>query len=388
MKTNGPLVPSVQSNGSPSRCATHALIVLATCALGTVLYLGHEVFVPVVLALLFATLLSATVEALFRRGVPRGIAAFLLLFVLLTIIGLTFNAVADPARQWFANLPHTMRVIERKVHPLAQALNQIEALTNRAGVIANPAGTTQHADAPAASPTPVSTLSAIEVLSQTRSGMVSTLTVVILSLFLLSGGPPMLARMAASLADDMQAVNVLRIIDAIRSEVARYYGTLALINVGLGVATGLIMMSLGVPNPFLWGTMAAVLNFIPYVGGATTLVVLSVVALVSFDSIGTIIAVPAAYLALATIEGQVVQPLLVGHRLELNPILVFLAVWFGGCLWGVAGVVIAVPTLVGLKVAAEHSRGGRALVEFLGPAGTARRKLTHRRSESRSEITA
>jgi len=379
MKTNGEMT---------SRYATQALMVLAICAVGTVLYFGHEVFVPVALALLFATVLSGAVEALHRRRLPRSLASILLLLVLLTLVGITFNAVADPARQWFANLPHTLRVIERKVHPVALALNQIEALGTRAGAIANPGAVAPRPEAPAAVSAPASSLSAYEVLSQTRSGLVSTLTVVILSLFLLSGGPPMLARMAASLADDVQAVHVLRIIDAIRSEVGRYYGTIAIINLGLGAATGVAMMVLGVPNPFLWGTMAAVLNFIPYVGGATTLVVLTVVALVSFDNVGRIIAVPAVYLGLATIEGQVVQPLLVGHRLDLNPLLVFLAVWFGGWLWGIAGIVIAVPTLVALKVAAEHRRAGHALAAFLGPAGSARRSTTRRRDQSGSEMTA
>ncbi|MFI4867822.1 MAG: AI-2E family transporter [Steroidobacterales bacterium] len=388
MKPDHPPVRSARPEGVQSRRPTPALIVLAICAVGTVLYLAHEVFVPVALALLFATVLSGTVEMLRRRGLPRAIGACLLLFVLLVIIGVIFNAVAEPARQWFANLPHTLRVIERKVHPAALVLNQIEALGDRAGAIGNPSGGAQHADAPAAGPAAASSVSAIEVLNLTRSGLVSTATVVILSLFLLSGGPPMLARMAASLADHVQAVQVLRVIDAIRNELGRYYGTLALINLGLGIATGVSMMLLGVPNPFLWGTMAALLNFIPYVGGATTLVVLAVVALVSFDGVGKIIAVPATYLGLAVIEGQVVQPLLVGRRLELNPLLVFLAVWFGGWMWGIAGIVIAVPTLVALKVAAEHSQGGGAVVAFLGPADAARGGLTRTRSRAGSGIVA
>jgi predicted PurR-regulated permease PerM len=128
-------------------------------------------------------------------------------------------------------------------------------------------------------------------------------------------------------------------------------------------------MLLGLPNPFLWGTVAAVLNFVPYVGSATTLLILTVVALVSFNGVGRIAAVVASYLALATIEGQVVQPLFVGHRLEINPLLVFLAVWFGGWMWGIAGITIAVPGLVALKVAAEHSERGQPLVEFLSPGG-------------------
>jgi predicted PurR-regulated permease PerM len=356
------------------RCVARALVVLATCAVGTVLYFGHEVFVPVVLALLFATLLSGTVEALHRHRVPRSIAAFLLLFALLSVVGATVNAVADPARQWFADLPRTLRVIERKVHPAAVLLNRIEMLSSRAGAIAEQGGAARAASPPAAAIPPASPLSAGEVFTHTRATLVSTVTVIILSLFLLSGGPPMLARMAASVAsDEVAAAHVLRIIDAIRSELGRYYATIALINLGLGAATGLVMMLLGMPSPFLWGTMAAILNFIPYVGGATTLAILSLVALVSFDSIGRIIAVPAAYLALATIEGQVVQPLLVGHRLDLNPLLVFLAVWFGGWLWGIAGIAIAIPTLVALKVAAKHSKGGKPVVAFLGPTAASSR---------------
>jgi predicted PurR-regulated permease PerM len=128
------------------------------------------------------------------------------------------------------------------------------------------------------------------------------------------------------------------------------------------------MWALGMPNPVLWGAMAGVLNFIPYAGSATTLVVLTIVAFVSFDDIGNVLLVAGSYLGLATIEGQVVQPLLVGQRLALNPIIVFLALWFGGWLWGIAGIVMAVPLLVTLKVVAEHSARGQPMVEFLSPA--------------------
>jgi predicted PurR-regulated permease PerM len=351
-----------------------ALVILAACAVIALLYVCHEVFVPVALALLFALVLSSAVEALHRRGLPRGAGAVLMLVVLLTIIGVTLSAVAEPAQAWFAGLPQTLQTIERKVRPVQRALSRIELLTSRADALAsaNP-GAQRSAPAPAA-PNATAPVSAANVLVETRSGIVSTVTVIILTLFLLSGGPPMLARMMAALSTNVYATHVLKVIEAIRSELGRYYGTVALINLALGVATGLTMMLLGLPNPFLWGTMAAVLNFIPYVGSATTLVILSVVALVCFDSVGRIAAVMASYLALATIEGQIVQPLFVGHRLELNPLLVFLAVWFGGWMWGIAGITIAVPSLVALKVAAEHSSRGQPLVEFLSPVRTKSRR--------------
>jgi predicted PurR-regulated permease PerM len=299
---------------------------------------------------------------------------------LLTIIDVTLNAVAGPAQEWFAGLPQTLQTIERKVRPVQKALSRIKLLTSRADALASANPAPQHSSPAPAAPNATAPLSAADVLVETRSGLVSTISVIILTLFLLSGGPPMLARMMAAVATDVHATHVLKVIEAIRSELGRYYGTIALINLTLGVATGVTMMLLGLPNAFLWGTMAAVLNFIPYVGSATTLVILSVVALVCFDSIGRIAAVTASYLALATIEGQIVQPLLVGHRLELNPLMVFLAVWFGGWMWGIAGIAIAVPSLVALKVAAEHSHRGQPLVEFLSP-GRPRSRRVGRRSK-------
>jgi len=115
------------------------------------------------------------------------------------------------------------------------------------------------------------------------------------------------------------------------------------------------------------------LNFIPYVGSTLTLLLLTLVALVTFDHMGQVVAVTASYLAVATLEGQVVQPLVLGRRLKLSPIIVFLALWFGGWFWGIAGIVIAVPALISLKVVAQHSARGRALTELLGPEDSTRR---------------
>jgi predicted PurR-regulated permease PerM len=157
------------------------------------------------------------------------------------------------------------------------------------------------------------------------------------------------------------------VIENVRREVGRFYVTSALINIGLGLATSLAMMWCGMPNPFLWGTVAALFNFIPYAGPTATLAILTIVALVSFDGLPRVFAVAGSYVALAAVEGQVIQPLLVGRRLQLNPMLVFLALWFGGMFWGIAGIVLATPALVALKVIASHSRSGAPLLDFLSP---------------------
>jgi predicted PurR-regulated permease PerM len=121
------------------------------------------------------------------------------------------------------------------------------------------------------------------------------------------------------------------------------------------------------PTPFLWGAVAAILNYIPYAGPATTLTVVTLVAVVSFNTLGHVLGVAGTYVVLAAIEGQLVQPLLVGRRLEVNPLLIFLALWFGGLFWGIAGVILATPSLVALKVIAENAKSGNAMMEFLGP---------------------
>jgi predicted PurR-regulated permease PerM len=360
--------PPDPSTASPRYLAraSRALLVLATVAVGALLYFGHEVFKPVALALLFALVLSNAVEGLHRFGLPRAVSAFLMLLILITGIGAATDALIEPAQKWLASAPSTLQVVERKIRPVERWMNRLEGLTHRAGEM----GGAHTPPAAPSGPPAAAPLSGSQVLSATGATLAAIVTIVILTLFLLSGGPPMLARMAASLGSDLQAVHALRVIDAIRTELGRYYGTITLINIGLGAATAVAMLLLGVPNPYLWGAVAAVLNFIPYVGSATTLVLLAVVALVSFDDLGHVFGAVGSYLALATIEGQVVQPLLVGRRLDLNPILVFLAVWFGGWFWGVAGIVIAVPALVALKVAATHSEHAGAVVAFLSPSGS------------------
>jgi predicted PurR-regulated permease PerM len=337
--------------------------VLVAGAVGLLLYFAHVAFVPIALALLLALVLSGPVEALHGWRVPRSISAAVLLIATVGIFAVLVNFLSAPAQTWFAAAPHTLRLIERKIRPVEQVVSRIDELRNSAGNI----GSATHG-APAPAPTvAVPEESAPAMLFDATRPALSSVTVVILTLFLLAGGPPMLARMTSAFASDLNSAHIILVIEKVRREVGRFYVTTALINVGLGLATALAMMWCGMPNPWLWGTMAAVLNFIPYLGSTTTLIVLTVVAIVSFDGLGHALAVAGSYLALATVEGQFVQPLLVGRRLQLNPMLVFLALWFGGLFWGIAGIILATPTLVALKVVAENASGGRPLVNFLSP---------------------
>ncbi len=355
-----------------------SLRVLAAVAILGLLYVGHAAFIPVALAGLLALILAGPVEALHRIGLPRSVCAFVVVLLLMALAGVSINLLWTPAQNWWAAAPQTLRAIERKARPISQFMSRVEVLTNRADQLADPGNAPAAAHAapqvvvPANEPAaaqPARSPIAIIIFDQTRTVVMSSLTVLMVMLFLLSGGPPMLARMSSALASDLKSTHTLRVITAVRTELSRYYGGLAMINIGLGAATAGAMALLNMPNPLLWGAVAGVLNFIPYVGSATMLLLLLIVAFVTFSGLGHVALVGASYLALATIEGQIVQPLVIGRRLDLNPMIVFLALWFAGWFWGVAGIVMAVPALVSLKVVAAHSLRGRPLTEFLGPNG-------------------
>jgi predicted PurR-regulated permease PerM len=344
---------------SVDRRIMKAATLLAFLAVGAILYFAAAAFIPVAIALFFALLLSPAVDALQRLRLPRALAAcFVMLALLLAGAGI-LDAISAPAKEWFARAPQTIHKIELRIRPVRSVIAQVDAVKQRADQLAQG----PHA---AASPLPPPSSGGSYAFEMTQS-LLEALTVIPLTLFFLAGGPPLLARMAASLAGSEKSAACLRVTEAIRAELGRYFGTVAVINLGLGLATAAAMVALGMPNALLWGTVAAVLNFIPFLGPVTTLVILAIAAIVTFTGIGQALAVPGAFLGLHLLESQLVQPLFVGHRLDVNGLVILLAVWFGFWFWGIPGVVLAVPLLVALKVASEHLEGWHSVREFLSP---------------------
>jgi len=350
----------------PGRYLARPLWIVAICVAFTALRLGRDLLIPVVLAVLLALVLSGIVETLRRYRVPRGVSALVLLLLISVAMGGVLHAVWTPARQWIESAPRVLRTIEHKTRSAQSVVRRIDAIARRASALAGAGDPPGAAPAPAP---PASWVSAMDVVESTSGVAAALLMGAALTLLLLAAGPPTLARMTAPIASEGRAVQALRVIDAIRVDLGRYYGTLALLNLLFGTATSLLMWSLGMPNPMLWGALAAVLNFIPYLGCATTFVILTVVAFVSFDGIGKTLLAGTSFLLLAAIEGHIIEPVFVGRRLDLNPIVVLVALWLGAWMWGIAGMVVALPVLVATKVAASRSPNGDAVVRFLSPAG-------------------
>jgi predicted PurR-regulated permease PerM len=126
------------------------------------------------------------------------------------------------------------------------------------------------------------------------------------------------------------------------------------------------MYFLGIPNPVLWGVMTALLHYIPYLGALAGITILTVVAILTFDDFTRILLVPSTYFALHFIEAYFVTPTILGRRLALNPVMIFVWLIFWGWVWGVIGAVLAVPILAVLKIVSDHFKSLAPLGEFLG----------------------
>ena len=188
---------------------------------------------------------------------------------------------------------------------------------------------------------------------------------VVLLLFLLASGDMFYEKLVRVLPTLTDRKRGLRIAYDIEREVSRYLLTITIINFALGAVIGAGLFVLGMPNPILWGLIAALLNFVPYIGAITGMAVVSVVAMVSFPTLGHALLAPAFYMFCSAIEGQFITPALVGRRLQINAIAVFLAIVFWGWIWGVIGVFVAVPMLIVVKVFCRHIESLSGLDEFL-----------------------
>ena len=202
---------------------------------------------------------------------------------------------------------------------------------------------------------------AADTFSDVGATLGATLLFVI---FLLSSGDLFLQKLVRVLPTLSDKKRSLRVVHDVEAEVSRYLFTITFINVGLGVAVGLCMAALGMPNPVLWGVAAALLNFVPYLGALIGVSLAAAIGLITFPTFAAAALPPLAYVVCNAIEGSIVTPLTLGRRLELNPVAILVALAFGGWMWGVVGALIGVPLLVVVKVFCDHFEGLRNFGEF------------------------
>src|SRR5271165_4962466 len=242
-------------------------------------------------------------------------------------------------------------------------MDRVTQMTEQVQSIAAPAGTPQKApqQVEVKKPDPLAAL-----FSKTYVFLLAFLQTLILLYFLLSSGDLFLRKLIHILPrfeDKRRAVQIAR---EVEDSISHYLLTVAVINAGLGTAGGPAFWALGMPNPALWGVLGFVLNFVPYLGALTLIGILTLVATATFPTLLHALMVPACYLALGIIEGNFITPWIVGRRMTLNPVVIFLGLVFWGWMWGIPGALLAVPMIVIFKIFCDHVEPLAPVGEFLG----------------------
>lgn len=334
---------------------------LLAVALVFLLREARPVLLPIAIAVVFAFVLAAPVRALRRRGVHEYLASGLVVLAVLAAVVLVGILVAAPAAAWWSRAPQI-------AHELIEAL---EGWRDTLLPYSTPAPLARSA----ASSLPLDSFAerlASEGWTFTRLAIGETISfafsasaTVILLFFLLASEQWLVAHAAASVRPWRQRALLLCGLRQAERDIRLFISTMSIVNVVLGMATGLVLWLVGLPNPVLWGTTTAVLTFIPYLGPLLVTFLLLLAGSVTFGAGLAMLAPPAAFLVLHGIEANFLSPMIMGHRLRLRPVFVFVSVMLWGWLWGIAGAFLAVPLLLGLRALCTRVPRLRAVSGFL-----------------------
>jgi predicted PurR-regulated permease PerM len=305
---------------------------------GALLLLARTILLPVVAAGVVALTLSPLVKAARRRGISPWITAILIVIVITGGVGLALTAAAGPLSAWVERAPEIWSQMKEKFVVLEEPLAAARQL--RTALFGNGAGSEMSASNVVLPVVAFLTPAAGELLL-----FVGAL------FFFLTGQIELRARFVALFTERESKLLFLRIMNDIEKNLTAYLVLVSIINATLGLIVGIGAFLLGFPNPAIFGLLAAVLNYIPYVGPAVMVVILFGVGLVTFPSLSHALLAPIGFVALTTAEGHFITPTIVGRRITLNPLLVFLALAFWAWLWGPIGAFLAAPlSIVGLVV--------------------------------------
>jgi predicted PurR-regulated permease PerM len=336
-----------------------ALIGLFVLALFYTLHLAKEFFLPIVLAILLDFLLSPLVRALRKSGIPEPIGAGIVVLGLLAVLVVGLYRLSGPAAEYIASAPESVEAVQRKLQSMRGSVERVTEAAEQVERVTTGDAETQQVE--------ISGPSLAKQLFGGTAALLSAATVVIfLTYFLLAVGDLFLQKLVAVLPqfkDKKVAVTIARETEA---QISLYLFTTTAINLGVGVVTGIAVYLLGMPNAVLWGAVAAVLNFVPYVGAVANTVFLGLAAFTTFGDTGRALLVPGTFLVLNLIESNLVTPMIYGNRMQLNTVALFVGLIFWWFIWGVPGAILAVPMMAAFKIACDHIESLSPIGEFLG----------------------
>ncbi|WP_162918687.1 AI-2E family transporter [Taklimakanibacter deserti] len=342
-----------------SKLVSASIIGIFAILLIGALYFARTFFLPVMLALLITLTFSPLVRYLRRHGIPSVVSAIMIVLAMFAVFGAAAYYLADPVSQVIADAPAVAQRLEERFAPLREPLRKIMSASAQLEQIAA-------AVSPATERVVVAQPGLAAWAADTLGGLGATLGVtLVLVVFLLSSGDLFLHKLVRILPTYSDKKRSVRVVHDVEFEVSRYLLTITAINICFGAAVAFAMAVLGMPNALLWGAAATVLNFIPYVGAAIGTGTALIAGLITYGSIGLALLPPAAYLLFHTLESAFITPLVLGRRLELNVVVIFVSLAFWSWIWGIVGALIAVPILVVVKVFCDSFPGLANVGEFL-----------------------
>jgi len=319
--------------------ALSGLLVLAIIA---ALYLAKNLLLPVVSALVLGTMLAPAASFMQRYRIPRPLAAVAIVVGTFGAFAVIIGLISAPLLEWTSRLPELATLLRQRAaifeRPLAYLSEAASYLGLSSGV-------------PLEWPKIEWVQPTLEFVSPTLAELL--LFVATLVLFVASW-PDLRRALILTFPDRSVRLLTLRVLNEIEESLAGYLLTVTLINLGVGVLTGLLCALFGMPNPLGLGALAATLNFVPIIGPVATFVVLLAVGVISIPNIATALLAPLAFAVLAFLEGHFITPAIIGRRLALNALAVFLALAFWTWLWGPIGAFLSSPLLIVALVIKQH----------------------------------
>lgn len=325
-----------------------------------VLKYAAAIFIPLTFAILLSLLFAPVVQFLSKLRIPRRIGAALVVVTIVSVFAAGIMALAEPAEGWLDKSPQVLREIEEKLQKVKEPLKQIQEAAEKAEVLTE---LDQNAMKIEVKPDAKKLINSL--FSATPEVLAFFVLSIVLLYFMLYSGKTLveyLIRAIFWLAHQRDTVDMGHLI---HQEISRYLLTITIINICLGMTVTLAFMIIGLPNPLLWGTMVALFNFAPYIGAICSAIIITIVSLVTFDTLFTILLPPTVFVTLTTLEGQFVTPQILGDRFSMNPLLVFLTIVFWGWLWGYVGALLAFPLLVSAKIVCQSVDVLKPFADFL-----------------------
>lgn len=304
--------------------------------------LARPILLPAVSGIVIGLMLGPIANRASKLGIPSTVTSIALLALVVIVVYLVIILLATPIVEWIGKAPEVGALLRQKLAFLDRPLNALEGLRKAVA----PQGDALKVDTGTSLLTPVVTF---------VTPAIGQVVIFIGTLFFFLIGRIALRRHLVQFFDGREArLRVIRILNDVESNLTDYLSVVAVINLAVGLAAMGVAFVVGLPNPMAWGVLGFVLNFVPYLGAVIMQLVMFGVGIVTFPTLGQAVLAPLLYLAFTTLEGHFITPAVMGKRLTLSPLTVFLALVFWTWMWGPVGAFLAVPLLIVGLVAMHH----------------------------------